>query len=79
MNPVATISPDDRKSVRPRVFFDDGADVAIFYARPDDINRVSQTFVSDANQFFTFFVNLTDEKSFVQIAVKSAMINRNVD
>lgn len=79
MNTVSAIAANDAKSISLRILLNNIADFLILFARSYDLNSARQTLVRNIDKFLNLGLDITNEKSLVQITVKTVMIDSHVD
>lgn len=79
VNTMTTITTHDGITMSLCVLLNNVTNFPVLFSRLDYCDGFTQTFISNFNQVLVLIAHITNEKGFVQITMKSIMVNRYID
>ena len=78
MDTMTTVTPDYRVTIRLSVLLNNISDLSVFLAWLDQLYSFLKTLPRNSHKFLSFFVDITDKQSFVQVSVKTFVVHSNI-
>lgn len=74
MDPMTTITPNDRESIGLSMFLNNVSNFSILLTWFDNIYSFTQALVGYFDQLFVLVANISNKKGFVQISMESVVV-----